>query len=139
MSRVSAIARGRSAAEAGMTDTCTITRVDPDAVVGDMDADTMQYPDVDRLTVYSGPCRVQVTSIIANSTSSNVGERVTTAQGSELQLPVDGTGDVSVNDVAEITASVNDSELVGRKFTVSARHEKSHATARRLRVTEVTG
>lgn len=120
-----------------MTDTCTITR----AGVGTptFNETTGQYTNPARVTIYSGPCRVQVTSLIANSATSNAGERAATVQGSELQLPVAGTGDVSVNDVAEITASAHDDELVGRKFTISARHEKSHATARRLRVIEVTG
>lgn len=139
MSRASALARGRGAADLGMTDTCIITRVDPNAAATVPDPVTLVIPPRARITVYSGPCRVQVTSVIANSTSSDAGERSTTVQGSELQLPVAGTGDVSVTDVAKITASAHDAELVDREFTIVARHEKSQATARRLRVIEVTG
>ena len=132
-----ALPQFRAVAESLMIDTCTITRTGVSEPV--FDPETGQYTDPARLTVYTGKCRIQVTSIIANSTSSNAGERAYAVQGSELQLPVDGTGDVSINDVAEITAAEFDDELVGRKFTVAARHEKSQATSRRLRVEEVTG
>lgn len=120
-----------------MVDTCTITRAGTGS--GSFNETTGQYTAPARTTIYSGPCRIQITALIASSQDSNAGERVATVQVSELQLPIAGTGDVSYNDVAEITASVHDAELVGRKFTVDARHEKTHATSRRLRVTEVTG
>lgn len=133
------VADGRALIESLMTDTCTITRVDPDAPAPEMDPDTLEYPDPTRITVYTGKCRIQIKSVIATSTDSDAGERQATTQEFELQLPVDGTGSVSITDVAEMTAAALDDSLVGRKFTIVARHEKSQATARRLRVIEVTG
>lgn len=133
----SALLEGRALIESLMTDTCTITRAGTGERV--FDEDTMQYTDPARVTVYSGKCRVQVKSVIASSSDASAGDRVATVQEFELQLPVAGTEGIAVHDVAEVTAAAHDASLVGRKFTVVARHEKSQATARRLRVAEVTG
>lgn len=130
---------GRALAESNMTDTCIITRVDPDAEPGEPDPDTLAYPDPPRITVYEGKCRLQVRSIVANASSSDAGERQTTVQESELQLPVATSGDVAVTDVAKMLTCVLDPSLVDHEFTVKGRHGKSQATARRLRVEEVTG
>lgn len=130
-------AQGRELAESIMVDTCVVTRPGVGTVTFDNTDGQYTYPV--RVTVYAGKCRIQVTSLIANSSSPQSGERQTTIQGSELQLPVAGTDTVSVNDVIEITAAPNDAALVGRKFTVVARHEKTQATSRRLRVEEATG
>lgn len=129
---------GRALVEALMTDSCTITRPDPDAVRGEMDLDTMQYPPLDRITVYAGKCRLQIKSVVASSSDSSAGDRLGVVQDFELQIPVDGTKGVAINDVAEIVTAVSDDSLEGRLFTITARHEKSQATARRLRVSEVT-
>lgn len=122
-----------------MTDTCTITRVDPEAPEPVPDPDTLVIPPKARIPVYSGKCRIQIKSIIASSSDSDAGERQATTQEFELQLPIDGTADVAITDVAEVTTATFDDSLVGRKFTVVARHEKSQATSRRLRVIEGTG
>lgn len=127
----------RAEAEALMTDTCIITRAGTGN--GEFNATTGQYDSPARVTVYTGVCRVQVKSIVASSKSVDAGDRAGVAQELELQLPVGGTDGVAVGDVAEITAAVSDSSLVGRMFTVTARHEKSQATARRLRVSQVMG
>lgn len=128
----------REMAEDNMRDAVLITRVDPDAPAPQMD-DQGQYPEPARLTVYVGKCRLQIASVMGEASSVDAGERDGTTQGAVLQLPVLASGDVSVNDVAELTACVHDPSLVGRKFTVAGRHGKSQATARRLRVIEVTG
>lgn len=127
----------RVLAESLMVDTCIITR--PGVGEPVFDPATGTYTDPARVTVFTGPCRLQVTSIIANSTNSAAGERENMVQGSEFQLPVGGTDDVTINDVIEITSAAFDPALVGRKFTVIARHQKTHATSRRLRVEEGTG
>jgi len=128
----------RRAAESNMTDACTITRPDPNADPVEMDPETGQYPESARITVYVGKCRIQAKSVIASGTDSNAGERAGTTQELELQLPVAGTEGVSVDDVVEVTAAVMDSSLVGRIYTVTAPHEKSQATARRLRIERTT-
>lgn len=137
MSRASLVARGRAAAERGMDATCLITADG----VGDpvFDDETGQYTDPARATIYEGVCRIQIPSIIAGEKVLSAGERATTTQEAELQLPVGGTDGVAIDHRVEILTSPLDVSLVGRVFTVTARHEKSHATARRLRVRDVTG
>lgn len=127
---------GRALAESLMTDTCTITRAGVGK--GPWNESTGQYDSPAPTTVYSGKCRVQIMSGIPASRPTT-GDRSTTLQETVLQLPVTSTESIAVNDVATIVAAVSDASLVGRQFTVYARHEKSQATARRLRVIEVTG
>ena len=132
-----ALADGRALAESLMVDTCTITRAGTGT--GPFDPETGQYDDPARVSVYSGKCKIQDKSIIAASTSSNAGDRAVIAQGSELQLPVIESAGVAINDVSHIDTCVDDPSLVDREYTISARHGKSQATARRLRVEEATG
>jgi hypothetical protein len=107
--------------------------------LGDFDDETGEYDTPARATIYTGPCRVQIKSVVTASSASETVERSVTSQDFELHLPVAGSEDVSVGDVAKVTAATNDEALVDREFTVVARHEKTDATARRLRVSEVTG
>lgn len=137
MTRVAGVlARGRRAAEALMVDTCRITR--PGTGERDYDKGTMQYTDPQREVVYEGKCRVQLTAQSVGASNQAAGERLTTIQVAELQLPVVGTEGVAVHDVAEILTAKNDDALQGRQLTIAARHEKTHATSRRLRLKEAT-
>lgn len=135
----SALPQMRVEAEANMTDECEITRLDPEAAAPEMDPETLEYPEPARVTVYEGKCKIQIKAVTAGGSSSDAGERQSITQESQLHLPVAGTEGVVPTDVAEVTASRFDESLVGRKFTVIGRHEKSHATARRLPVIEGTG
>lgn len=128
----------RRQAESLMHDSCTITRLDPDAEPGEMNPETGQYPEPARITVYEGKCRIQAKSVVASGTDSSAGERTGTTQELELQIPVVGTENVAVDDVVEVTVAVMDTSLQGRTYTITAPHEKSQATARRLRIERVT-
>lgn len=132
MSRASVLARARATALAGMVDTCRITRVT--SVVTDPDTG-MQIPTT--ATVYEGVCRVQQRTS-GGARPADAGEAYLLMLAMELQLPNSATG-IVVGDVATITASVNDPDLVGRQFRVRELAHKSEATARRLGVEEVTG
>lgn len=131
------MAEFRAMAESLMVDTCTITRAGVGK--GEFNSETGQYDLPARIEIYSGKCRLQVTSIIAGSSKSDAGERQTIVQAAEIQLPVAGTESVSIDDVAEMTSTAFDAAHVGRKLTVAALHAKTHATSRRLRVQEVIG
>lgn len=145
MSRAAAVlARARDAAEDLMVDTCIITRAGEGE--GEFNEATGQYDAPARVTIYGpdvephrGKCQLQIQSVTNSASSSNAGEREAVVQGDVLKLPVDGTGDVSIGDVAKIVSSTHDPSLVDREFTVSGRHAKSFASARRLPVQEVTG
>jgi hypothetical protein len=133
MSRASALARGRAAAEAGMVDACTIRR--PTGVIEDdfsgTVATTYLNPDP-----YAGPCRVQQHQATADR--HDVGEDDLLLLKVEVQLPVAVTG-LKVGDEITITASVNDPDLRGRVFLIHDLAHKTDATSRRVQCTERTG
>jgi uncharacterized protein DUF6093 len=131
MSRASVLARSRAAAEAGMVDTCTITRA----------ATTFTNPDTGQTTtstttVYTGACRVQQ-RVPGGARTTDVGEAHQLMLRMEVQLPMSVTG-VKVGDTVTVTASVHDADLAGRRFRVRELAHKTEATARRLGVEEIT-
>jgi hypothetical protein len=131
MSRASVLARGRLAAEAGMVDACTITRVtgrSTDTTTGAVTPTTS--------TLYTGKCRVQQQQ--AQATTEDVGEDQVLLLRLEVQLPMSVTG-LQVGDRITVTASAHDADLVGRVFRVHDLAHKTHATARRVQCLEVTG
>ena len=130
MDIAAAVAAGRRAAEARMTDTCAITRVTGQTT----DMDTGQVVDVTE-PVYSGPCRVQQRSTVASRV--DVGEASLLLVALELHLPVAASTDVHAEDAVQIVTSV-DPDLVGKHFTVKQVAHKTDATARRLGIQEVT-
>ena len=127
----------RAEAEAMMAATCIITKDG----VGEptFNTTTGQYDDPDRVTVYEGKCRIQIRGDRTGSSEFETGDREVSTHEPELQLPVAGTAAVSVDQQAKILTNPLDDSLVDRVFTVVGRYEKTHATARRLRVVEVTG
>ncbi len=133
--RAGVLARARRAAEAGFDSTCIITR--PAGERGEMDPETLKYPDQPRETIYEGPCRVQDRRDLAQTATS--GEREVAIAGLELQLPIDGTAAVALRDDVEMLTNPSDPAAVGRHYSIAGRHEKTHASSRRLPVVEVIG
>ncbi|MGH1563036.1 DUF6093 family protein [Mumia sp. DW29H23] len=133
----------RDVAESTLDDTCTITR--PGTGPRPFDHGTGRYLDPPRVTVYAGPCRIQVRSVVANV--ARAGERQVVQLVAELQLPVaahpaitaGSSAAVAVNDVVHIDTCRHDPALVGRAPTVTQRTGKTHATTRRFQLTEVSG
>ena len=129
MSRAIALARARTAAALGMTDTCTIRRRDAEAVDDNTGVVTPTW-----LEVYAGQCRVQQRNPIAQQQTPGPDFQLLVQL--ELQLPVTVTG-VLVGDEVTVTAST-DPELVGTVLIVRDLGVKSQASARRLGVTRRT-
>lgn len=125
-----AIARGRAAAEALMVDACTIQRKTGETTDTDTGDVTPTYD-----MVYSGKCRFQQRDTGARE--ENVAEQSIRLLRIELQLPMTVTG-LQVADVVTATASVRDPDLPGRQFLVRELFHKTDATARRIRLEEVT-
>jgi hypothetical protein len=130
MSRATALARARTAAALGMTDTCTIRRRGAEAVDDNSGVVTPTWVDV-----YAGQCRVQQ-RIESSATAATPGEDHQLLVRIELQVPTSVTG-VAVADEVTITAST-DPELVGTVLIVRDLAAKSEASARRLGVTRRT-
>jgi hypothetical protein len=132
MSRATALARGRTAAEISMADACTIRR----RTGGTTNPDT-GYPTQPYTQLYAGKCRVQ--QITGTARPHDVGEDYVLLQRIDVQLPVVGTEGLKVGDEVLMTAAVHDADLVGRTFLVHDLAHKSEATARRVSCTEKTG
>jgi hypothetical protein len=131
MARAVVLARGRAAAEAGMVDTCTITRSGEettDPFSGEIVRETEE--------VYEGKCRLQQANA-ARADQRDIGEAYLLLQQLEVQLPMSVTG-IKVDDTITITAAARDEDLVGRVFRVRDLMIKTDATSRRIQVTEVT-
>lgn len=126
-----ALARGRAAALARMTDACTVRRrtgetEGPGGVITPTWAD-----------VYTGQCRVQVRSDVSPGSSSDVAEAALIIKTHEVHLPLSAVG-ILEGDEIEITAARYDPDLVGRVYRVRTVLTKSAATARRVSAIEVT-
>lgn len=154
------VAEDRAIVEAQFVDTCRITiagvgkgpinettgKYDkPDRIVvygpGSVDADGNPVtPDtVAGRTTLSGKCRIQVRSDInSNAVEAVVAEHEWTYRTATLQLPIDGTGQIPSEAVAEYLTCPSDPEMVGRVFNVSAETKgKTLATHRRYRIREL--
>lgn len=119
----------RAEAEARMVDACRLAHP---ATEPTFDPDTGEWDPGTTTVYYEGPCEVQSSDSLTVRTVE-AGEEVVTVHRVTLKVPVAVTG-VEIGDTAEITASVFDPDLVGAAFRVTSGHEKSYATARRLRV-----
>ncbi|GLZ62873.1 DUF6093 family protein [Micromonospora sp. NBRC 107095] len=124
------LASGRRAIERLMVDQCVVRR----------DAGTTYDPETGYATpntteVYAGKCRVQQQT--ASAGQRDVGEATVLLLRLEVQVPMSVVG-IRVDDVVEVTASVHDPDLPGRRFRVRELAHKTHATARRFGVEEVT-
>lgn len=131
MSAVTATLAGRRAAEALMVDACTIKHKTGETADPETGATTPAYS-----MVYSGKCRVQQRVPVAKP--SDVGEAALWLERLQLQVPMSVVG-ISSNDLVTITASALDPDLVGRVFHARELGHKTHMTARRFQIEEVTG
>lgn len=122
------VTRGRAAALALFTDRCVIERQTGSV----MDPVTFEeWPSWSR--VYEGPCRVKV----AGSAPAEAAGRAYVITDAVLQLPI-GPERFLDDDRVTITTASYDPDLAGVVLTVTSREVKTHATMRRLHVSEVT-
>lgn len=123
------VARGQARAEALMVDTCKIFTVTStfDPATGDMtETETIAYQGKCKFQRYDGQ----------TSSEDNVAWREVTHERLYCHVPVAVTG-VAVDMQVEALTSA-DSELVGVEMHVKSLFGKTHATARRLLVEQVT-
>lgn len=121
----------RAQAESMMVDTCKVEYVNGTTWDEGSGTSVPAYA-----TRYEGKCRVQTT--LTSEANPNAGEREWTVQSLTVAVPMSAIG-FEVGDRVTITSAALDADLVGRVFTVVALAHKTHMTARRLRVDEVTG
>ena len=133
MSAASALLRGRALALSLMVDTCTVTRLDPATTTTDPDTGVVTKGFT---TIYSGPCKVQRVPRASRTQPVSVGEAEVILSRLELHVPTSAVG-ILADDIATITASTFDADLVGKVFHVRELAHKSWETARRYGVEEV--
>lgn len=124
------VRRGRAAADAIFTDSCLVERASGARV---MDPDTGVY-EHQWVPVYEGPCRIQVAQ--TQPAEQELGGRAFVVTDALVQLPV---GPVAFfdDDRVTVTGTAYDPLLVGVVLSVTSREVKTHATMRRLHVSEV--
>ena len=118
----------RAQAESLMRDGCVVERRTGRV----MDDTTLEYVD-SWSRVYEGPCRVKV----AGSAPAEASGRAYVITDAVLQLPI-GPERFLDDDRVTITTASYDPDLAGVVLTVTSREVKTHATMRRLHVSEVT-
>lgn len=130
MSLDSVLSRGRSAAEARMTDACDIDRL-----TGTTPDDETGYGTPTYDPIHSGPCRLKQPS--ASAARVEAGEASVLLQQPEVHLPISAPL-LRPGDRITVIASATDPAAAGRVFLVRAVPGHSQATARRYGVTERT-
>lgn len=127
------LAIARAFAEADMKSTCTITRAGDGEPVFD-DASGI-YTDPPRVPVYTGRCKVRDTArSVADAEAGDVQAGVVDRA---LHLPIEGSGQVRRDDVAQIDSNPDDPALIGRTFVIRVGDYGTTKTARRLPIEEV--
>jgi hypothetical protein len=130
MSATTAVLRGRVAAERLMTDTVSITRVTGSSTNSETGVVTPTTS-----TIYTGAAKVQQGGVPIGQ-PRDLGEASVQLVHLQLHIPVSATG-VRVDDIATVTASTLDPDLVGRVFNIRSVAHKSYLTARRMDIEEV--
>jgi Family of unknown function (DUF6093) len=130
MTRETALAAGRTMAEAGMMDACIIVRDTVTAVNTQTGAQT-----VTTVTLYEGVCRYKKSGAASGAT---VGGAYQLMLGPQIHLPIVTAAEgLRPGDRITITAAVNDPELVGRVMRIHDLPHESESTARTFGVQEV--
>lgn len=130
MSRQTVTLRGRVAAEQGMLDTVQIQHKTGEVTDPDLGTVTPTYA-----TVYAGKAKVQQGGVPVGQ-PKDLGEASVQITHLQLHVPVSVTG-IQVDDIATVTASTLDADLVGRVFTIRSVAHKSFLTARRMDIEEI--
>ena len=120
----------RAQAESMMVDACKVEYVNGSAWDEGAGASVPTYA-----ARYEGKCRVQTT--LTEPGAADAGEREWTVESFTVSLPMSATG-FTVGDRVTVTAAAFDPDLVNRVFSVTGLAYKTHMTARRLRVEEVS-
>lgn len=133
MSAEVAVAAGRTAAEALMTDTCQVGTESTDQV---LNPDTLEYEYV-FTPVYDGPCRFKAGNVQASDVES--ASQLLVSQLATLSLPIDTSTDVRNGMQVRVTGSLTDPALPGTTATIKAPFKSSYSTARRFATEVISG
>lgn len=128
----SLLQRARAKAETLMVDTCTLEHP-----AGETNPGGGVVTEAWGVPYYQGVCRIQVEQDSGQAVVVGQSERIVTRR--VLQLPMAAaTAGLTTGDRVTITAAALDPGLAGNTYLVRDVLEKTHMTARRAVVTEVT-
>lgn len=133
MSAESAVAAGRIAAEALMTDTAQIGFDSSDEV---LNPDTGEYEHV-FIPIYDGPCRFKAGNVQASDVEAAT--QLLVSQLATLSLPIATSVDVQNGMQVRVTDSLTDPALPGTVARIEAPFRSSYSTARRFAARVVSG
>jgi hypothetical protein len=88
------------------------------------------------ILVWEGKCRLRTVSSVTSDVDA--ASQLLVTQTAILVLPVNGTGEIRVNDIVTFTAASADPALATVRVRVAGLHFDSDATARRLPVEMVS-
>ena len=125
MSFSSAVAAGRRAANARMSESVTVTTTAPGTT---MDESTGTYPDT-ITSHYAGIARIKYPTLTV-SEKTPAGQTLA-AQEVTLHLPVGLASQVGVDDVVTVTGSTVDLDLIGRTFRIKGLAQAGQVSAHR--------
>ncbi len=126
------VLRARAAAERLMVDACTVVRVtgETEGPGGVLTAATTP--------IYSGKCRVQVrTRERMGGSWQSIGEAQLILARIEVQIPI-SAAELKEADIVTMTSSTLDPIMVGKQFQVRDVMMKTHLSARRATVIELS-
>jgi hypothetical protein len=122
----SVIRAGRAFQEARMPATVLIERV-VDRVLNE---DTGEYDD-QKQTIYAGKCRLDFRASLQTLERDMEGQ-ILADQRPTLLLPIVGSENITVNDMATMTGNPLDPAVVGMRIRITGLSATTYATARRL-------
>lgn len=133
---LSALNRGRRAAEADMRDVCRITGTPGEKV---WDDELLAYVTPPAPVVYEGKCKLTFGAV--EPREGEVADQQFSEQSGKLSIPVakpaSAIGDpaaVARGYMLEVLSSVTDPEMAGDVFKVGARRPRSNPTSRRFQI-----
>lgn len=129
---MSLIGRAKAKAESLMVDTCTIKPVEGEST----DPVTGEVTPIYGPATYIGKCKIQ-NQRLRYPSEPVAGEHQWTIAPTEIHVPIAGTESVATGQMVTIDTSV-DLANEGRIFRVRVGDRKSHGTALRLLVEEIT-
>lgn len=129
---LSALNRGRRAAQADMRDRCVITADPSPDALGEWSDETLSYGPAPRVTVYDGICKVTFGTVEARERTA--ADQDFAEQVGKLALPVDGSAGVARGQRVTIVSSRTDPDMAGAVFKVGAWRFRSSPTSRRFAI-----
>lgn len=129
---LSALNRGRRAAEADMRDVCVITAESGER--GPWNNETLDYDPAPLIETYRGKCKITFGSVEPRERTA--ADQDFAEQAGKLALPVKRSAAVTRGQALRIISSVTDPDMADAVFKIGAHRFRSSPTSRRFLLEE---